>query len=130
MISKNVPHTYIQDGIRYYALIRDVETTNQNSDKQKAVNFYMFDQDGYAWFHIVHTTHAFINELGNGVFLTRNVLEVDDTTWNTRPTVDSDTWIDDVPDRGYALEIVREGLGLNLTYLTQLMQEAQESGGE
>ena len=30
MISKKVPHTYIQEGIRYYALMRECKITTEN----------------------------------------------------------------------------------------------------
>ena len=123
MISKKVPHTYIQDGIRYYSLICPVETSREDGSLVKAINFYMFDQYGLCWLNITHTTQSFINDLGNGLLRTRHVLEVDGTAWDTRPIVDSDAWIDGSPDRGYAAEAIREGLGLNLKYLTVLMED-------
>ena len=128
MISKKVPHTYIQEGIRYYALIRECEITTENGTVS-AVNFYIFDERGYVWLQMTHTTHSFINQLGNGLLQDRYVLEADDTTWDTRPLVDSTEWIEGVPDRGYALEIIREGLGLNLAYLTALMGDGEKING-
>ena len=125
-ISQNVPHTYIQDGIRYYALIRKVKTKTAEDTQISAFNFYIFDQEGYAFLQIIHTTHAFIYSLGNGILRHRTVLEADDTTWDTRPIIASDTWVNGVPDRGYALEIIREGLGLDLEYLTALMESDKE----
>lgn len=38
-----------------------------------------------------------------------------------RTIVASDTWINGSADKGYALEIIRETLGLNLEYLTAMM---------
>ena len=122
-ISKKVPHTYIQDGIRYYALMCFCKTEGAAGQKVSAANFYIFDQDGYAFLQVIHTTRAFIYSLGNGILQQRTVLEVDNTDWTRIPTVASDTWIDSVPDRGYAIEMIREALGLNLTYLTTLMDK-------
>ena len=123
MISKKVPHTYIQEGIRYYALIRECRVTTENDNTVSAVNFYIFDERGYVWVQMTHTTHPFIKQFSYEMLENRHVLEVDDTTWDTRPNVASDTWIDGSPDRGYAIEAIREGLGLKLEYLTVLMED-------
>ena len=123
MISKKVPHTYIQEGIRYYALIRECKVTTENDSTVSAVNFYIFDERGYVWLQMIHTTHAFIKQLGYGLLENRHILEVDDAAWDTRPNVESDTWIDGSPDRGYAIEVICEGLGLKLEYLTALMED-------
>ena len=125
-ISKKVPHTYIQDGIRYYALMCFCKTEGAAGQKVSAVNFYIFDQEGYVFLQVIHTSHAFIYSIGNGILRERSVLEVDNTDWTMIPIVGSDTWIDGVPDRGYAIEALREGLGLNLEYLTAIMDEDLE----
>ena len=125
-ISQNVPHTYIQDGIRYYALMCFCKTESAAGRKVSAINFYVFDQEGYAFLQIIHTTSSFIYSLGNGILRHRTVLEIDNTTWDTCPIIASDTWVNGVPDRGYALEIIREGLGLDLEYLTALMESDKE----
>ena len=125
-ISKNVPHTYIQSGVRYYALLREVEVIDDNDKKVSATNFYIFDHRGYVWLQMTHTTEKFIYQLGGGVLRNQTVLEVDDNAWDTRPIVASDEWVNGSADRGYALEIIREGLGLKLEYLTALMDEDTE----
>ena len=124
MISKKIPHTYIADGIRYFALICPVETEIANGKTVRAYNFFIFDEEGYCWLQMIHTTQSFIYQLGNGVLRTRWVLEVQNKDWTNTPIVLSDEWIDGHADRGYALEVIREGLGLNLEYLTQLRQES------
>ena len=122
-ISKNVPHAYIQDGVRYFALIRECRATTEAGSDISAFNFYVFDDEGYVWLQMTHTTRAFIDQLSGGLFRERWVLEVQDTSWNRFPIVASDAWIDGSPDRGYAIEGLREGLGINLEYLTTLMNE-------
>ena len=122
-ISKKVPHAYIQDGVRYFALIRECRATTAAGRELSAFNFYLFDDEGYVWLQMTHTTRAFIDQLGGGLFRERWVLEVQDTPWNRFPIVESDAWIDGSPDRGYAIEGLREGLGINLEYLTTLMNE-------
>ena len=124
MISEKVPHTYIADGIRYFALICPVETEIANGKTVRAYNFFIFDEEGYCWLQMVHTTQSFVYQLGNGVLRTRSLLEVQNKDWTNTPIVLSDEWIDGHADRGYALEVIREGLGLNLEYLTQLRQES------
>ena len=123
MISKKISHTYIADGMRYFALLCPVETENVRGKLVQACNFFIFDEEGYCWLQMTHTTQSFIYQLGNGVLQSRTILEVQDNRWVNTPIVPSDEWIDGHPDRGYALEIIREGLGLNLIYLTQLMRE-------
>ena len=121
-ISENVPHTYIQNGIRYYALMCFCTAEGAAGQKVSAVNFYVFDQEGYAFLQVIHTTRAFIYSLGNGILRHRSVLEVSPTDWVTGPIVEpDDVWVNGSADRGYALEVIREALGLNLTYLTALM---------
>ena len=126
MISKKVPHTYIADGIRYFALLCPVETELANGKSVKAYNFFIFDEEGYCWLQMIHTTQGFIYQLGDGILQTRWILEVEDTRWTNSPIVPSDEWVNGHADRGYALEIIREGLGLNLEYLTQLMPGEKE----
>ena len=123
-ISNNVPHTYIQDGIRYFALCRNCQTTDVHGKKVKAIHFYVFDEYGWCWLQILHTVDKFINQIGYGVFEDRSdrVLAVEDTTWGVRPLIGRlDAWTKDAYDRGYALEVIREGLGLKLEHLTAIM---------
>ena len=123
MISKKVPHTYIADGMRYFALICPVETELASGKSVRAYNFFIFDEEGYCWLQMIHTTQNFIYQLGNGVLQTRWVLEVQNEDWTNTPVVPSDEWVNGHADRGYALEILREGLGLNLTYLSGIVRE-------
>ena len=123
MISKRVPYTYIADGIRYFALICPVEIELLTGKSVRALNFFIFDEEGYCWLQMIHTTRSFVDQLGNGILRTRTVFEVEDKRWTNSPRIENDEWIEGHPDRGYALEIIREGLGLNLIYLTQLMRE-------
>ena len=117
-ISKNVPHTFIQHGVRHYTLLRKVKTITESGKKVSAYNLYIFDQFGYSFLQMTHTTRAFALHFGDGILRERQILEVDDPQWQCFPNVQADKWIDDSPDRGYALEVIREGLGLNLEYLT------------
>ena len=59
MISKQVPHTYIQHGTRFFALFVYVQETFKQADVEKVVdshNFYIFSEETpltipsiYAW---------------------------------------------------------------------------------
>ena len=117
MISKNVPHTYIADGVRYFAILCRVETQLGSGKSVRVYNFFIIDEAGYCWLQMIHTTRSFVFQLGNGILQTRTILEVEDSRVANTPIVDSDEWVDGIADRGYALEIIREGLGLNLMYL-------------
>ena len=65
-----------------------------------------------------------LNELGNGFFKKRIAYTIDDPVSAFRkPIVESDEWIQGSFDKGYALETIREALGLDLQYLTALMEE-------
>ena len=127
-ISKNVPHTYRQHNQRYYALIRKVGKISEDGDLWTAYNFYMFDENGYCWFSIVHTELSFIYGLGNGLLKERTTLWVEDDKPYNNPILETDTWIQGNADRGYALEIIREGLGLNLTYLKPVLSAGEGEG--
>ena len=129
-ISENVPHAYIQHGVRHYALLRKMQTTGPMGEKVSAYNFYIFDQYGSVFLQIIHTTRAFALSLGNGILRNRHVLEVDDPQWNFVPNIKPDEWIQGSADRGYALEVIREGLGLQLECLTALMDEDMEVSGD
>ena len=130
MISKQVPHTYFADGMRYFALICRVETEPANGKSVRAYNFFIFDEAGYCWLQMIHTTQSFIYQLGDGILHTRWVLEVEDTRWRNSPIVLSDEWVNGHADRGYALEIIREGLGLDLTYLSEIVREEKNGTPE
>lgn len=124
MISKKVPHTYKHGGIRYYAFQRKCQTRRVPDDpasRVMAYHFFIFDEYGHCWLQITHTTQSFINQLGGGGLQGRTILEVEDETWENRPRVDTNQWIENVPDRGYAIEIIREGLGLNLAFLKPIL---------
>lgn len=123
MISKQVPHTYIQHSTRFFALFVRLRSTDEDTEID-AHNFYIFDEKGYCWLQMIHVEKSYVlNQLGNGFFQTRHILEIEDPLPAYQfPSVDSDAWIQRSIDRGYALEIIREGLGLNLIYLTQLMK--------
>ena len=117
MISKNVPHTYIADGVRYFAILCSIETKLPNGKSLRAYNFFIIDEEGYCWLQMIHTTRSFVFQLGNGILRTRTIWEVEDSRLTNCPIVDLDEWVDGIADRGYALEIVREGLGLDLEIL-------------
>lgn len=122
MISKNVPSTYRQHGKRYYALIRKVQNVDAEGDLYTAYDFYMFDEDGYCWVSITHCELSFIYTLGNGLLKERSVIMVEDDAFYRLPNVDSDAWIQGCAEKGFALETIREGLGLNLTYLNKVFE--------
>ena len=125
MISKNVPHTYRQHGKRYYALIRKVQNVNADADLFTAYDFYMFDEDGYCFFQITHTELSFIYSIGKGILKQRSVLWVQDDAFYRRPNVASDEWIQGCAEKGFALETIREGLGLDLTYLNEVFEKEE-----
>ncbi len=75
MIGKKVPHTYIAEGMRYFALLCPVETQLANGKSVKAYNFYIFDEEGYCWtpndthnpeFHLSIRERYFTDALGFG----------------------------------------------------------------
>ena len=123
MISKKVPHTYIQHGTRFFALFMRVRSTYEDTEID-AHNFYIFDEKGYCWLQMIHVEKSYVlNGLGNGFFKTRHILEVDEPMPAFRdPLIASDSWIQGSADRGFALETIKESLGLNLTYLSEIVQ--------
>ena len=88
-ISKNVPHTFIQHGVRHYALLRRVRTITESGKKVSAYNLYIFDEYGYVFLQMTHTTRAFALRFGDGILRERQILEVDDPQWRMHPNVPS-----------------------------------------
>lgn len=123
MISKQVPHTYIQHSIRFFALFVSVRSTSEGV-KRNAHNFYIFDENGFCWLQMIHIEKSYVLDgLGNGFFKTRPILEIEDAHPGFRnPLIESDIWIQGSSDRGFALETIREALGLNITYLREIVR--------
>ena len=127
MISKQVPHTYIQQGIRFFALFVPVQETFKHEGVEKIVdahNFYVFSENGSCWLEMIHVDKSYVlNQLGNGFFKTRRILEVNEPMPAFRdPLIASDSWIQGSADKGFALETIKESLGLNLTYLSEIVR--------
>ena len=122
MISKQVPHTYIQHGTRFFALFVYVRSTYEDVEID-AHNFYIFDEKGYCWLEMIHVEKSYVlNQLGNGFFKTRYIIEVDEPMPAFRdPLVPTDSWIQGNADRGFALETIKESLGLNICYLSEIL---------
>jgi len=131
MISKKVPHTYIQHGIRFFAMFLPIQSTVLIEGIQKRIdahNFYIFSEAGFCWLEMKHVDIKYVlNQLGTGFFKTRTCIFIDTPIPAYRdPLIVQDPWIQGSADRGYALEAIREGLGLNLTYLSQIFEEKDE----
>ena len=126
MISKNVPHAYRQDGVRRFILFRIFSFNGTEGIQKTVANVDIFSEDGYSWFSMTHVELKFVRKFFEYAFSQREsvmFLEVEDPQYERFPNVPNDEWIQKVCDRGYALETIREGLGLNLTYLTRIIEE-------
>ena len=125
---KNMDHTYIQHGIKFYAFIEPVFSRREVDGEICVIdahNFYIFDEKGFCWLQMTHVEIKYVmNELGNGFFKARVAYTIDAPVDAIRkPIVRSDEWIQGSADKGYALETIREALGLDIQYLTALMGE-------
>lgn len=125
---KNMQHTYIQDGTKYFAFIEPVRSAYEVGEETHitdAHNFYVFDEKGWCWLQMLHVEITYVmNQLGNGFFKTRTIYTINELVDAFRkPVVGTDEWIQGSADRGFALETIREALGLNLQYLTAIMEE-------
>ena len=123
MISKKVPHTYIQHGTRFFALFVCVRSTYEDTEID-AHNFYIFSENGNCWLEMIHVDKSYVlNQLGNGFFKTRHILEIDEPMPAFRdPLIASDSWIQGSADKGFALETIKNALGLNLAYLSEIVR--------
>ena len=120
MISKNVPHTYRQEGVRHFILFRIFSFDVAGVAEKTVANVDIFNEDGCSWFSMTHVELKFVRKFFEYVFSQREsviFLEVEDPQYERFPNVPNNAWIQKVCDRGYALETVREGLGLDLVYL-------------
>lgn len=123
---KNMEHAYIQHGNKFFAFMEPVMGKKLDENTYElAHNFYVFDENGKCWCCLYHTDINFVlNGFSDGFFKTRTLYKIDKPVPAYRePIIPSDNWIQGNFDRGYALETIKEGLGLNLTYLTQLMKK-------
>lgn len=125
---KNMQHTYRQSGNKFYAFVVPVFNEREENGERHVVNahnFYIFDERGWCWLEMLHVDINYVlRQLGNGFFKTRTMYTIDTRVDAFRkPAVVSDEWVQGSFDRGYALETIREVLGLNFQYLTALMAE-------
>lgn len=119
---ENMQHTYMQHGEKYYAFLEPVRGEFKVDGFTRIIdahNFYVFDSDGWCWVSLLHVDLKYVmDQFGNGFFKQRVCYTLDTPMDAVRkPNVDSDEWIKGSFDRGYALETIRGGLGLNLMYL-------------
>ena len=129
---KRMQHAYIQDGEKFFAFIEPTIRKCEVGERTEVTlsdNFYVFDANGFLWFCMTHVDSKFVlNGLGNGFLKSRTVWTIEAPVPAFRsPIVETDEWIQGNFDKGYALETIKGALGLNLTYLTQLIKEEQQS---
>lgn len=125
-------NTYTQHGKKFFAFlepIRSEREVGQETHVTDAHNWYIFDADGWCWdCKRQIDLKLVLNEYGNGFFKERVVYTIDEPVDAFRkPIVETDEWIQGSFDKGYALETIRESLGLNIQYLTQLMETDETS---
>ena len=120
MISSKVPHTYLQHGVRYYAIFIPVTYTSE-TEEIYAHNFFVFDHGGRAWMTLYHTDkEKVLAELGGGILAERRYFEMERPEPAYREPDLSDEAMEGLasdPEKGFAVEVLREGLGLDLVYL-------------
>ena len=131
-ISRKVPHTYIQHGVRFYAMLIPVQGPLRDTSGAQmwidAHNWYIFDEYGDCWDNKIHIDRKrILNEYGNGFFKDRVLLEIDAPMPAFRDPLDANTpWIQGSADKGYALETIQQTLGLNITLLREICRAEQE----
>ena len=121
--------TYTQHGEAFFAFVEPVSQNQKDGTQPIAAhNFYIFDASGFCWLQMQHVEIKFVlNQLGNGFFKTRTIYTIDTPAEAFRhPIVATDEWIQGVADRGFALETIQNSLGLNLQYLTKIMEIEKE----
>ena len=118
MISDNLQHTYIDKKRKFYAFFQNYEMDIEGDTTYKGFHFFCFDQHGYCWFQAHNATRQFIGAIADGLFLERPAWEADGLHYYE--SLERDNWIPESPiDVRYALEAVREGLGLDLVLMYQ-----------
>lgn len=130
MISDTRQHTYIDQKRKFYTFFLNFETPTTEGcgcgfcmeapkEMFKGFHFFCFDQHGYCWFHMYNTTHQAIRAFGNGIFLQRPAWEADTDQAFYEP-LKQDEWIPkSTTDHAYALETVREAVGLDLVLMSK-----------
>lgn len=118
MISNNLQHTYIDQGRKFYAFFMDFEQADADGKTRKGFHFFCFDQMGYAWMSLHNTSNQVLRNFSDGIFLQRPAWQADGDLyyWPLR----QDKIPDENIDVAYALETVREALGLDLEILSKL----------
>lgn len=124
---KNMQHAYTQHSWKFYAFMEPIFSERQIGEEVHVTNshnFYVFDAKGWCWLLMRDVEIKYVlNQLGNGYFKDRVIYTIDEPVEAFRiPIVDSDEWIQGSFDRGYALESIREALGINMQYLTKIME--------
>ena len=128
---KNMQHAYTQHGMKFFVFIEPVRGNQQLDETTYEIvahNFYVFDADGDCWCCLMHVKLSFVlKDVANGFFEKRPIYKIDRPVPPYRkPTVETDGWIRGNFDKGYALETIKGALGLDIQYLTALMEEDNE----
>ena len=110
MISDRLSHTYISQGLKFYAFFEtfDVEV---NEKRYKGFNFYIFDAKGYCWCQHVNTTKQFVKQIAEGVFYHRVSWTAEGLAFREPITVKD---LDVNSDTNYAIETLRQALGIDI----------------
>ena len=126
-ISENMKHTYIANKVRHFAFLRPVKYEDDET-RVKAYDFFIFDEEGYAWISISHAKIGFLKNIFGYLFENRTVWTISThQEWNRSPLPHPDNQLirGDV-DVGYMIESFQGKFGMDIEILRDLDKEMKK----
>ena len=123
MISDNQPHTYKDQGRKFYAFFENYEWISDEKTI-KGFHFYIFDQEGFCWDSCTNPSRKYIKDKSHGFFLDRPAWEADGLP--CRLPLEAYEYLDDNVDSAYALESLYQMTGLDFALILKTPQLGSE----
>ena len=115
MISDKQPHTYIDQGRKFYAFFENYQIALEDGAQKKGFHFYCFDQYGFCWFSLTNPSRQFMKNIANGIFLQRPAWQGEG--FGYRNPLETFQWLDGNLDSAYALETIYQLTGLDFALI-------------
>ena len=129
-ISEKIPCAYTDpDGMRFYVFMPEVYISKEDP-AARSLGFYIFDQDGGLWMQMLSVDREVIENFYNGQFFHQPYLTTSEPLNPVRlPVADAEVTKGNF-ELGFALDVVRDKLGLDIFNVLQAYDAAGKVSGD